>query len=56
MPYCRIDLCICGGLTEARKVAGWCETHDIEQAPHTPLGPVSMAACLRGSCVEISVW
>jgi galactonate dehydratase len=47
MDYCRIDLCICGGLTEARKVAGWCETHYIEQAPHNPLGPVSTAACLH---------
>ncbi len=45
--YCRIDLCICGGLTEAKKVAGWCETHYIEQAPHNPLGPVSTAACLH---------
>lgn len=47
MDYCRIDLCICGGLTEAKKVAAWCETHYIEQAPHNPLGPVSTAACLH---------
>lgn len=47
MDYCRVDLCICGGLTEARKIAGWCETHYIEQAPHNPLGPVSTAACLH---------
>jgi galactonate dehydratase len=47
MDYCRIDLCIGGGLTEARKVAGWCETHYIEQVPHNPLGPVSTAACLH---------
>lgn len=47
MDYCRIDLCICGGLTEARKVAAWCETHYIEQVPHNPLGPVSTAACLH---------
>jgi galactonate dehydratase len=47
MDYCRIDLCISGGLTEARKIAGWCETHYIEQVPHNPLGPVSTAACLH---------
>ena len=47
MDYCRIDLCIGGGLTEARKVAGWCETHYIEQVPYNPLGPVSTAACLH---------
>ncbi len=45
--YCRVDLCICGGLTETRKLAGWCETHYIEQVPHNPLGPVSTAACLH---------
>ncbi len=47
LDYCRIDLCISGGLTEAKKVAGWCETHYIEQVPHNPLGPVSTAACLH---------
>jgi galactonate dehydratase len=47
MDYCRVDLCICGGITESRKVAAWCETHYIEQAPHNPLGPISTAACLH---------
>lgn len=45
--YARIDLCIVGGITEALKVAGWCETHYIKLAPHNPLGPVSTAACLH---------
>jgi L-alanine-DL-glutamate epimerase-like enolase superfamily enzyme len=45
--YCRVDLCIVGGLTEARKIAGWCETHAIKLATHNPLGPVSSAACLH---------
>ena len=45
--YCRVDLCIVGGLTEARKIAGWCETHAIKLATHNPLGPVSTAACLQ---------
>lgn len=45
--YCRVDLCIVGGITEARKIAGWCETHYIALAPHNPLGPVSTAACLH---------
>lgn len=45
--YARIDPCIAGGLTEARKIAGWCETHYIYLAPHNPLGPVSTAACLH---------
>jgi galactonate dehydratase len=45
--YARIDLCIAGGITEARKIAGWCETHYIKIALHNPLGPVSSAACLQ---------
>jgi len=45
--FARIDVCLVGGLTEARKIAGWCETHYIELAPHNPLGPVSTAACLH---------
>ena len=47
MDYCRIDLCIAGGLTEGKKITGWCETHYIHIAPHNPLGPVSTAACLH---------
>lgn len=47
MDYCRVDLGIVGGLTEAKKVAGWCETHYIKLATHNPLGPVSTAACLQ---------
>jgi galactonate dehydratase len=45
--YARIDLCIAGGITESRKIAGWCETHYIKLAVHNPLGPVSSAACLQ---------
>jgi len=45
--YARIDLAICGGLTEAKKIAGWCETHYIRVAVHNPIGPVSTAACLH---------
>lgn len=42
--YARIDLGIVGGLTEALKIAHWCETHYIDIVPHNPLGPVSAAA------------
>lgn len=45
--YARIDLCIIGGFSEARKIAGWCETHYIKLALHNPLGPISSAACLQ---------
>ena len=45
--YARVDLCIAGGITEAKKIAGWCETHYIKLAVHNPLGPVSSTACLH---------
>ena len=45
--YARVDMCIAGGFTEARKIAGWCETHLIDLAVHNPIGPVSTAACLH---------
>jgi galactonate dehydratase len=45
--YARIDLCLVGGITEAKKIAGWCETHYIKLAVHNPLGPISSAACLH---------
>jgi galactonate dehydratase len=45
--YCRIDLCLAGGITEAKKIAGWCEAHYIKMVVHNPLGPVSSAACLQ---------
>jgi galactonate dehydratase len=55
--YARIDLCIVGGLSEAKKVAGWAETHYIKLATHNPLGPVSSAACLHlnFSCNNVGV-
>jgi L-alanine-DL-glutamate epimerase-like enolase superfamily enzyme len=45
--YCRLDPCLVGGLTESKKIAGWCEVHQIRLAVHNPLGPVSTAACVH---------
>jgi galactonate dehydratase len=42
--YMRVDVCNIGGLTEAMKVAGWCEAHYIDLMPHNPLGPICVAA------------
>jgi galactonate dehydratase len=44
LSYARIDVCNVGGLTEAMKVAGWCEAHYVDLMPHNPLGPVCTAA------------
>lgn len=45
--YARIDICIAGGLTEAKKIAGMAETHLIQILPHNPLGPICTAASLH---------
>jgi galactonate dehydratase len=45
--YARIDVCNVGGLSEARKVANWCEAHYIDVLPHNPLGPVCTAASIH---------
>ncbi len=41
------DLCHVGGIFEARKVAAMAEAQYVSIAPHNPLGPVSLAACLQ---------
>lgn len=41
------DLCHCGGIFEARKIAAMAETYYMQIAPHNPLGPISLAACLQ---------
>jgi L-alanine-DL-glutamate epimerase-like enolase superfamily enzyme len=45
--FARIDLCIAGGLSEGKKIAGWCEAHYIDLVVHNPLGPVATAACVH---------
>ncbi len=45
--YARLDPTLGAGITESKKIAGWCETHYINLAPHNPNGPVSTAACLH---------
>jgi len=45
--YCRLDVSCIGGLTEAMKVAGWCEAHYIDLMPHNPIGPVCTAATVH---------
>lgn len=41
------DLSHCGGIFEARKISAMAEIHDIAIAPHCPLGPIALAACLQ---------
>jgi galactonate dehydratase len=41
------DLSHAGGLTECRKIAAMAESYDVAVAPHCPLGPLALAACLQ---------
>ena len=41
------DLCHAGGIGEVRKIAAMAETYYAAIAPHNPLGPISLAACLQ---------
>lgn len=41
------DLCHAGGITEVRKIAAMAETHYMAVAPHCPLGPIALAACIQ---------
>ncbi len=45
--YLRPDVCVVGGLTAAKKIAGIAEARYAGIVPHNPLGPVSTAACLQ---------
>ena len=55
--YIRVDVCIAGGLTEAKRIAAMAETHMIDLAVHNPSGPVSTAACphLNLSCPNVAI-
>jgi galactonate dehydratase len=41
------DICHCGGLLEAKKIAAMAETLSIGIAPHNPLGPIAGVAALH---------
>ena len=41
------DLCHCGGIFEARQIASMAEMYYMQIAPHNPLGPISLAACIQ---------
>ena len=41
------DLSHAGGLSECRRIANMAEAYDVAVAPHCPLGPLALAACLQ---------
>jgi galactonate dehydratase len=45
--YVRPDVCLCGGITHAKKIAALAEARHVSVVPHNPLSPVSTAACIQ---------
>ena len=46
------DICHCGGIFEAKKIAAMAEAYHCSVAPHNPLGPISLAACIQAdACI-----
>ncbi|MBX8799487.1 galactonate dehydratase [Pseudochrobactrum asaccharolyticum] len=50
------DLSHAGGITECRKIAAMAEAYDIALAPHCPLGPIALAACLQIDAVSYNAF
>ncbi|KZT01072.1 enolase C-terminal domain-like protein [Laetiporus sulphureus 93-53] len=41
------DVAHCGGISEMHRIASLTETYDVALAPHCPLGPIALAACMQ---------
>lgn len=41
------DISHCGGISELCKIATMAEAYDVAIAPHCPLGPIALAACVQ---------
>ncbi|MFC4455453.1 galactonate dehydratase [Deinococcus sonorensis] len=50
------DLSHAGGITECRKIAAMAEAYDVALAPHCPLGPIALAACLHLDAVAYNAF
>ncbi|WP_062225891.1 galactonate dehydratase [Aureimonas frigidaquae] len=50
------DVSHAGGITECRKIATMAEAYDVALAPHCPLGPIALAACLQLDAVSYNAF
>jgi galactonate dehydratase len=41
------DLSHAGGISEVKKIAAMAEAYDVAVAPHCPLGPIALGACIQ---------
>ena len=46
------DLSHAGGISEVHKIGAMAEAYDVALAPHCPLGPIALAACLNVDAVS----
>ncbi|MBI3695797.1 MAG: mandelate racemase/muconate lactonizing enzyme family protein, partial [Acidobacteria bacterium] len=54
--YVMFDVCWCGGLSEARKIATMAEAYQLPIAPHTAGGPLLFYASTHLSTASTNVW
>lgn len=50
------DVSHAGGISEVRKIAAMAEAYDVALAPHCPLGPIALAACLQVDFCSINAF
>ena len=50
------DLSHAGGILECRKISAMAEAYDVSVAPHCPLGPIALAACLQMDACTPNAW
>ncbi|MBS4219089.1 galactonate dehydratase [Bacillus sp. FJAT-49711] len=50
------DLSHAGGITECKKIISMAEAYDVAVAPHCPLGPIALAACLQVDATSHNVF
>lgn len=48
------DLSHAGGISECRRIAAMAEAYDVALAPHCPLGPLALAACMQIALTSIN--
>lgn len=41
------DVAHCGGISELHRIASLTEMYDVALAPHSPMGPIALAACMQ---------
>lgn len=46
------DVCHAGGISETRRIVVICEAYDVALAPHCPVGPIALAACIQVDAIS----